>query len=59
MEDAPVKAAALARFADDHQDQFGRIDLIIVDKAGTRDERVKRLRLMDQKARKEVVAVST
>jgi hypothetical protein len=59
MEDAPFKAAALARFADDHQDQFGRIDLIVVDKAGKPDERVKRLRLMDQKTRKRVMAVST
>ena len=59
MEDAPFKAAALARFADDHQDQFGRIDLIIVDKAGKPDEQVKRLRLMDQKTRKKVMAVST
>src|SRR5260370_3533124 len=47
MEDAPFKAAALAHFADDHQDQFGRIDLIIVDKAGKPDEQVKRIRLMD------------
>jgi len=59
MEDAPFKAAALAQFADDHQEQFGRIDLIIVDKAGTPDERVKRLRLMDQKTRKKVMAVTT
>ena len=59
MEDAPSKAAALAQFADDHQEQFGRIDLIIVDKAGTADELVKRLRLMDQKTRKKVMAVTT
>jgi type III restriction enzyme len=59
IEDAPFKAAALARFADDHQDHFGRIDLIVVDKSGTPDERVKRLRLMDQKTRKKVMAVTT
>jgi type III restriction enzyme len=59
IEDAPFKAAALAHFADDHQDQFGRIDLIIVDEAGKPDERVKRLRLMEQKTRKKVMAVTT
>ena len=56
---SPLKAAALASSADEHQDSFGRIDLIAVDKAGKPDERVKRLRLMDQKARKKVMAVST
>jgi type III restriction enzyme len=59
IEDAPLKAAALAWFADEHQDRFGRADLIVVDKAGKPDERVKRLRLMDQKMRKKVMAVST
>ena len=33
--------------------------MIVVDKAGKPDERVKRLRLMDQKTRKKVMAVST
>jgi len=59
MEDSPLKAAALAWFADEHQDRFGRIDLIVVDNAGKPDERVKRLRLIDQKSRKKVMAVST
>jgi hypothetical protein len=59
MEDSPSKAAALASFADEHRDSFGRIDLIVVAKAGKPDERVKRLRLMDQKARKKVMAVCT
>jgi NAD(P)-dependent dehydrogenase (short-subunit alcohol dehydrogenase family) len=59
MEDSPLKAAALAWFADEHQDRFGRIDLIVVDNAGKADERVKRLRLIDQKTRKKVMAVST
>jgi type III restriction enzyme len=59
LEDSPLKAAALAWFADEHQDRFGRIDLILVDKAGTPDESVKRLRLMDRKTRKKVMAVST
>jgi type III restriction enzyme len=59
IEDAPLKAAVLAWFADEHQDRFGRIDLIVVDKAGKPDERVKRLRLMDQKTRKKVMAVTT
>ena len=59
MEDSPLKAAALASFADEHQDSFGRIDLIVVDKAGKPDERVKRLRLMDEQTRKKVMAVST
>jgi type III restriction enzyme len=59
MEDSPLKAAALASFADEHQDSFGRIDLIVVDKAGMPDEQVKRLRLMDDKTRKKVMAVSS
>jgi hypothetical protein len=33
VKDALFKAAALALFADHHHDQFGRIDLIIVDQA--------------------------
>ena len=49
----------MAWFADEHQDSFGRIDLIVVDRAGKPDERVKRLRLMDQNTRKKVMAVST
>ena len=41
-----MKAAALASFADEHQDSFGRIDLIVVDKAGKPDARFKRLQLV-------------
>lgn len=59
LEDAPHKAAALAKFADAHQERFDRIDLIIVDKQGTPDERVRRLRLMDEKTRKKVMGVTS
>lgn len=59
VEDAPAKAAALATYADDHQDHFGRIDLIVVDKQGTSEERVKRLSLMNEKVRKKVRGVTT
>ena len=59
LEDAPPKAAALAKFAEEEQDRFGRIDLIIVDNAGEQGERVKRLRFMDEKVRKKVMAVSS
>jgi len=58
LDEAPAKAAALARFARDHQDQFGRIDLVVVDKPGGPGERVKRLRLMDEKTRTRVLGVT-
>jgi NAD(P)-dependent dehydrogenase (short-subunit alcohol dehydrogenase family) len=59
LEDAPSKAAALANFAEDHQERFGRIDLVIVDNAGKQEQRTKRLRLMDEKTRKRVMGVTT
>ena len=43
IEGSPLKAAALAWFADEHQDSFGRIDLIVVDRPDKPDEQVKRL----------------
>ena len=58
LEDAPRKAAALAKYADDHQDQFSRIDLIIVEKEDGVDK-AKRLRLMDEDTRKKVMGVTT
>ena len=58
LEDAPRKAAALAKYADDHQDHFSRIDLIIVEKKDGEDK-TKRLRLMDEDTRKKVMGVTT
>jgi type III restriction enzyme len=58
LEDAPRKAAALAKYADDHQDHFSRIDLIIVEKQDGEDK-AKRLRLMDEDTRKKVMGVTT
>jgi type III restriction enzyme len=58
LEDAPPKAAALAKYADDHQERFSRIDLIIVEKQDGGDK-VKRLRLMDESTRQKVRGVTT
>jgi type III restriction enzyme len=58
LEDAPRKAAALAKYADEHQDRLGRVDLIIVDRLGG-EERIKRLRLMDDNTRQKVLGVTT
>jgi hypothetical protein len=44
--------------ADEHQDRFDRIDLIIVEKEDEH-ERVRRLRLMDEHTRKKVLGVTT
>lgn len=58
LEDAPRKAAALAKFADEHQGRLGRVDLVIVDRQGS-EERIKRLRLMDDSTRQKVMGVTT
>jgi hypothetical protein len=59
LEDAPAKAAALARYAEEHQDRFGRVHLVMVDRAGTDDERVTRLPLLDDSIRRRVLKVSS
>ena len=59
LEDAPAKAAALARYAEEHQDRFGRVDMVMVERPGTDDERVKRLSLLDESTRKRVLRVSS
>jgi type III restriction enzyme len=53
-ESAWQRAAALARYAGDHLDRFGRIVLVIVD-----DETVKRLDLTDAETRRRVAAVTS
>jgi type III restriction enzyme len=58
IEDAPQKAAALAKYTADHQDHFGRVDLVIVHGQGP-DQIVRRLRLMDEKIRVKVAGVTT
>ena len=53
LEDAPAKAAGLARYADKHCHEFGRIELIIVD-----GDEVKRLDLTDELVRDRVRGVN-
>ena len=53
LEDAPAKAAGLARYADKHCHEFGRIELIIVD-----GDEVKRLDLTDELVRERVRGVN-
>lgn len=53
LEDAPAKAAGLARYADKHWLDFGRIELIIVE-----GDDIKRLDLTEQSVRDKVKAVS-
>ncbi len=52
LEDAPAKAAGLARFADKHHHEFGRIELIIVE-----GDEIKRLDLADELVRDRVRGV--
>jgi type III restriction enzyme len=52
LDDAPAKAAGLARFADHHFHEFGRIELIIIDEGRTR-----RLDLTDESTRARVRGV--
>jgi type III restriction enzyme len=52
LADAPAKAAGLARFAAQHADKFGRIELIILD--GTRE---KRLDFTDETIRNKVKGI--
>lgn len=54
LEDAPGKAAGLAKFADKHAGAFGRIELIIID-----GDKIKRLDLTDEAIREKVRAVIT
>jgi type III restriction enzyme len=53
LEDAPAKAAGLAKFAAKHSDGFGRIELIIIDE----NDKMKRLDLSDETVRDRVKAV--
>lgn len=54
LEDAPAKAAGLAHYAAKHAQQFGRIELIIVE-----GDKAKRLDLTDEQIRNKVKEVST
>lgn len=54
LEDAPAKAAGLARYADKHAPDFGRIELIIVD-----GRQIRRIDLKDEERRARVRAVQT
>jgi type III restriction enzyme len=54
LEDAPAKAAGLARYADKHAPDFGRIELIIVDR-----RQIQRIDLKDEVRRAKVRAVQT
>ncbi len=54
LEDAPAKAAGLARYAAKHGAAFGRMELIIVE-----NERIQRLNLKDEAVRDRVRAVSS
>lgn len=54
LEDAPAKAAGLARYAAKHGAAFGRIELIIVE-----DEQVRRLDLKNEAIRDRVRAVTS
>ncbi len=53
LEDAPAKAAGLARYADKHGHEFGRIELIIVE-----GDEIKRLDLTDERVRGRVRGVN-
>jgi type III restriction enzyme len=53
LEDAPAKAAGLARYADKHHHEFGRIELIIVE-----GDEIKRLDLADELVRERVRGVN-
>lgn len=52
LADAPAKAAGLAKYAAQHADRFGRIELVMLD-----DRRAKRLDLTDETVRNRVRAV--
>lgn len=54
---APRRAAALAKYASDHGEDFGRIEIIIY--ANAKDPTGKRLDLMDEETRKRVASVSS
>jgi type III restriction enzyme len=54
LEDAPAKAAGLARYAAKHGAAFGRIELIIVE-----NERIQRLNLKNEEIRDRVKAVTS
>jgi type III restriction enzyme len=58
IEDAPRKAAALAKYTADRQDHFRRVDLAIVH-GQKPDQIVRRLRLMDEKIRIKVAGVTS
>jgi type III restriction enzyme len=51
---APARAAGLAKYAADHSDKYGRIQLIIVD-----GDKIKAVDLMERKWRDKVAKVST
>lgn len=53
LEDAPAKAAGLARYADKHGHEFGRIELIIVE-----GDEIKKLDLTDELVRDKVRGVN-
>jgi type III restriction enzyme len=54
LADAPLKAAGLARFAERHEKDFGRLQLIVVD-----DGKIKRLDLANEGTRQRVKGVLT
>ena len=60
LADAPAKAAGLAKFAAQHADRFGRIELILLEKTGAKKidlsdetvrDRVKGIKLVEQMKR--------
>ena len=56
-QDAPDRARALAIYAADHSDSFGRIELLIYE--NNRDTAGRRLDLIDESTRKKVAGVTT
>jgi type III restriction enzyme len=58
IEDAPQKAAALAKYADQHQDRFGRVDWVVVE-GQEPNQRVQRLDLINDNIRTKVAGVTT
>ena len=58
IEDAPQKAAALAKYTDQHQDRFGRVDLVVVEGQEPNQE-VQRLDLINDNIRTKVAGVTT
>ena len=56
-QDAPARAAALAKYAADHRDSFGRVELVIFE--NNKDEKGKRLDLLEESIGSKVAGVTT